>query len=185
MRCISPMEVVNPYADKIQLPIEAKMLRRLNSHYHCFVKQITLLHQYQREKDNQGRLIVTPEDLQIACSILLDAIVIKVDDLDSSLRQFFDKMKNYVQLKTQTKNQEPHTNKMNTDFTQREIRLALNSSKTQCFRYMEDLEQLEYIQKIGGYSNKGFKYKIVYWDDMKKIKEKIKTELAAQLAAAA
>jgi len=47
---------------------------------------------------------------------------------------------------------------------------------------MEDLELLEYIQKTGGYSNKGYKYKIVYWDDMDKIKDKVKTELNKQLA---
>ena len=66
MRCIKSLEVVNKYADKIRLPLEAKMLRRLNSHYQSFVKQITILNQYQRRKDEQGRLIAEPEDLKIA-----------------------------------------------------------------------------------------------------------------------
>jgi predicted transcriptional regulator len=69
-----------------------------------------------------------------------------------------------------------------TVFTQREIRQGLNASKSSCFRYMEDLEQLEYIQKVGGYANRGFKYKIVYFDDMEKVKDKIKTRLKEQLA---
>jgi len=47
--------------------------------------------------------------------------------------------------------------------------------------YMEDLELLEYVQKSGGYANRGFKYKVVYWDDMEKIKQRIKTELHEQL----
>jgi len=174
MRCIQPMEVVNKYADRIKLPIEAKMLRRLNSHYQSFVKQITILHQYQRQRDEQGRLIAEPEDLQIACDILFDAIMIKVDDLDTSLRQFFDRMKSFIKTK--------NNNQPDGGFTQRELRLTLNISKTQCFRYMEDLELLEYIQKTGGYSNKGYKYKIVYWDDMDKIKDKVKAELNKQLA---
>lgn len=177
MRCIKPIEVVNKYADKIRLPLEAKMLRRLNSHYQSFVKQITILNQYQRRKDEQGRLIAEPEDLKIACDILFDAIMLKVDDLDSSLRQFFDRMKVYVKglLK-----QEPDSKK-ELVFTQREVRLALNVSKSQCFRYMEDLELLEYVQKTGGYANRGFKYKIVFWDDMEKMKSKIKNELNNQL----
>jgi predicted GTPase len=177
MRCIKPLEVVNKYADKIRLPLEAKMLRRLNSHYQSFVKQITILNQYQRRKDEQGRLIAEPEDLKIACDILFDAIMLKVDDLDSSLRQFFDRMKVYVKglLK-----QEPDSKK-ELVFTQREVRLALNVSKSQCFRYMEDLELLEYVQKTGGYANRGFKYKIVFWDDMEKMKSKIKNELNNQL----
>lgn len=175
MRCIKPYEVVNQYADKVKLPMEAKMLRRLNSHYQAFVKQVTILHQYQRQKDEQGRLIAQPEDLQMACDILFDAIMLKVDDLDSSLRQFFDRMKGFIKGLAQSKNAEYQ-------FTQREVRLALNISKTQCFRYMEDLELLEYVQRTGGYANRGFKYKIVYWDDMMKIRDKVKEELGQQLS---
>ena len=176
MRCIKPMEVVNKYADKINLPTEAKMLRRLNTHYQYFVKQVTLLHQYQRKRDDQGRLLTEPEDLELACNILFDAIMLKVDDLDTSLRQFFDRMKEYIKGLGISKETNPDSN-----FTQRDIRIALNLSKTQCFRYMEDLELLEYVQKSGGYANRGFKYKVVYWDDMEKIKQKIKTGLHEQL----
>lgn len=177
IRCIKPLEVINPYADKICLPIEAKMLRRLNSHYQAFVKQITLLHQYQRKKDEQGRLVAEPEDLKMACDILFDAIMLKVDDLDSSLRQFFDRAKDFVK-ELAKQNDKPHAE---TVFTQRDLRLALNASKSQCFRYMEDLELLEYVQKTGGYANRGFKYKIIFWDDMDSMREKIKQGLNAQL----
>lgn len=173
-RCIKPYEVVNRYADKIKLPIAAKMLRRLNNHYQAFVKQITILHQYQRKKDERGRLIAEPQDLKLACDILFDAIMLKVDDLDSSLRQFFDRIKTFIKSEANGKHYEYQ-------FTQRDVRLALNISKTQCFRYMEDLESLEYLQKTGGYANRGFKYKIVFWDDMDKIRSKIKEELNHQL----
>jgi len=101
--------------------------------------------------------------------------MLKVDDLDTSLRQFFDRMKVYI--KGLAKAQETST----FIFTQRDVRIALNVSKTQCFRYMEDLEQLEYVQKTGGYANRGFKYKIVYWDDMERIRERIKQQLTEQL----
>ncbi len=175
IRCIKPYDVINPYADKVRLPVEAKMLRRLNNHYQSFVKQITILHQYQRKKDNRGRLIAEPEDLKIACDILFDAIMLKVDDLDSSLRYFFDRMKDYVKRLSPAKNTDYQ-------FTQREIRLALNSSKSTCFRHFEDLELLEYIQRTGGYANRGFKYKIVFWDDIEKIRTKIKEELNRQLS---
>lgn len=174
IRCIDKYEVVNPYADKVRLPIEAKMLRRLNNHYQAFVKQITLLHQHQREKDEHGRLIAEPRDLKMACDILFDAIMLKVDDLDSSLRQFFDKMKAFIR-------EQSNGEEKKYQFTQRDVRLALNISKTQCFRYMEDLELLEYVQRTGGYANRGYKYRIVFWDDMEKIRAKIKEELNNQL----
>lgn len=177
MRTIRKEKVINPYADKVFLPFEAKMLRRLNSHYQSFVQQVTLLHQYQRTKDEYGRLIAEPEDLKMACDILFDAIMLKVDELDSSLRQFFDRMKVFIQAQAKESAGKPSEHQ----FTQRDVRLSLNTSKTQCFRYFEQLEQLEYIQRAGGYANRGFKYRIVFWDDMEKIRSKVKTELERQL----
>lgn len=168
IRSLKQEEVINPYAEKIQLPIEAKMQRRLNMQYQSTVKAVTLLHQFQRTKDNQGRLISEIEDLQIACDLLFPALMLKVDDLDSSLRQFFDSLKAYIKT-------------TNTHFSQLDIRKALHTSKTQCFRYMTDLERLGYIQKVGGHVNKGYKYKIVYFDDMNMIREKIKKELNEQI----
>lgn len=71
MRLLKPYEVINPYANKITLPEEAHKIRRLNELYQSFVRQITLLNQYQRKQDKQGRLITEKQDLQIACDILL------------------------------------------------------------------------------------------------------------------
>lgn len=173
IRALAPKEVINTYADKIKLPVEAKTLRRLNNHYQAFVKQITILHQYQRKTDQQGRLITEPEDLRIACNLLFDTIMIKVDDLDASLRQFFDSLKKYVSSK--------RTKEEDISFSQREIRLALHTSKTQCFRFFEELCRLEYLQKTGGQANRGFKYKIGYWDDMEKVRIRIKKNLQKQL----
>jgi site-specific DNA-adenine methylase/predicted GTPase len=180
IRCIKPVPVINPYADKIQLPIVAKNLRRLNIHYHAFVKQVTLLHQYQRKKDKEGRLITEPEDLKIACDILFDAIVLKVDDLDPTLRNFYERMKAYLRQRKEY-NTNPEIKTASDTFMQREVRLALNVPKASCFRYMEELELSEYIQRVGGYANRGFKYKMIYWDDMEKVRVQIKKDLHSQL----
>ena len=96
MRVLKTYEVVNPYADRISLPIEAKMLRRLNSHFQSFITQITLLHQFQRKTDNKGRLITTKQDVEIAVEIFFNSIFLKVDELDKSTRQFFEQLKGYV-----------------------------------------------------------------------------------------
>ena len=61
-----------------------------------FVKQVTLLYQYQRKRDQQGRIVTEPEDLKIAVEIMFDSIFLKVDELDGSLRQFFESLKEYV-----------------------------------------------------------------------------------------
>lgn len=172
MRVLKSYEVINPFADKLKLPLEAKMLRRLNSQFQNFVSQITILHQYQRKADSKGRLISTKDDVKSAVDIFFSSIIIKVDELDKSTRQFFENLKGYVKSQ---KNGTTHR------FTNREIRQKLNISKTSSFRYMQLLQELEYIQAIEGSVNRGFKYVICYWDNMEKLKTKIKKELGVQL----
>ncbi len=46
---------------------------------------------------------------------------------------------------------------------------------------MEELRKLEYIQVAEGSAQKGFRYKIIYWDEIANIREKIKNELMEQL----
>jgi uncharacterized protein with PIN domain len=172
IRVLKSYEVVNPYADKLMLPLEAKMLRRLNSHFQNFVSQITILHQYQRKQDANGRLIVTKEDIAKAVEIFFSSIVIKVDELDKSTRQFFERLKGF--LKSQP-NGTTHR------FCNREVRQELNISKTSAFKYIQILQELEYIQAVEGSAVKGFKYQISHWDNMEKMKAKIKEDLNAQL----
>lgn len=172
MRTLKAYEVVNHFADKLHLPVEAKMLRRLNSHYQAFVSQITLLHQFQREQDQQGRLIATVEDLRLACEILFDAIMWKIDELDSSLRQFFEDLKSYLSKKDKG---------LKTTFCSREIRLAFKLSKSQMYRYIDELKQLEYVQVESGSANKGFKYIVSFADDMKSVRDKVKADLLDQI----
>jgi hypothetical protein len=164
-------EVINPYADKVHLPEEAHKIRRLNGLYQAFVKAITLMHQYQRRKDERGRLISEKEDLQVAAEILFESILLKIDELDGSLRQFYERLKAYVK----TKGNDHY------EFGQREMRQALHVSKSQLQRYLHDLEQLEYIRQSGGYVNRGFNYKVLYWDNIQVLRAKVKRYLQGQL----
>src|SRR5690554_5041634 len=170
IRLLKPMEVINPFASKMKLPEEAFKIRRLNSNFQSFVKQITLLNQYQRKKDKQGRLITAKEDLQIAIEIMFDSIILKVDELDGSLRLFYEDLKKYI-----------NKHGKEYEFTQREIRQALRISKTQMHRFMRDLLEMEYLHQTGGYANRGFKYKVSYWDDIEKLRSRIKEHLTDQL----
>ena len=174
LRILKPYPVINPYADKVNLPEEAHKIRRLNGLYQAFVKQITLLHQYQRKQDHQGRLISEKEDLQEAAEIMFESIVLKVDELDGSLRQFYERLKMYVK----TKGNGHHESY---EFNQREIRHALHLSKSQLQRYLNDLLQLEYIRQAGGHANRGFNYKVLYWDNVQAIRSKVKRHLQGQL----
>lgn len=173
VRTLRPYPVVNPYGDKLLLPEEAHKIRRLTELYHAFVKQVTLLHQYQRKRDVQGRLMSEKEDLQAACRILFESIVLKVDELDGPLRAFYEQLKEYIKTKGEQYE--------NYQFSQREVRHALKLSKSQLFRYITDLVELEYLQQSGGYANRGFKYKISWWDNIHALRSRIKKYLQDQI----
>ncbi len=130
---LAPKEVVNPFAGKVQLPKKVHKIRRLNHLFQCFVKQITWLHQYQRKADKMGRIITTKEDVQLAIKLLFETIILKIDELDGSLRQFYEELKEYV-LKQDDK--EKYC------FGRREIREALGVRKTQQHRYLNQLVRI-------------------------------------------
>ena len=169
MRLLKPCPVINPYAGKITLPEDAHKIRRLNELYQSFVKQVTLLNQYQRKKDDKGRLITEKEDLAIACDIMFESIIIKVDELDGSLRQFYEKLKTFVDAKGR-----------DYEFNRFEVMAATGVKKTQEHYYINRLTELEYIRQFG-FANRGFKYKIAYWDNIETVRAKIKTDLQNQL----
>lgn len=172
MRVMKKYHVVNPFADKITLPLDAKMLRRLNEQYQDFISQITLLHQYQRKTDDKGRLVATKEDVQTATEIFFNAIILKVDELDGSTRQFFEKLKAFVKAQPTGTTYK---------FRQIEIRQHTNLAKTTVFKYFQLLQELEYIKAVEGSANTGFKYVVSYWDNMEKLRARVKQDLSQQL----
>ena len=97
--------------------------------------------------------------------------MLKMDELDGSLRQFFERLKDYIK----TKNNDKYS------FTQREIRTALNVSKTHLFRFITELKQMEYLQENQYNGNQGNTYQIRYWDDYKKVKEEVKEFMQNQI----
>lgn len=173
---LQPYRVINPFAGKIQLPPEAHKIRRLNDLFQSFVKMVTILNQYQRKRDERNRLITEIEDIETAVAVMFESIVLKVDELDGSLRQFYEQLKRYLQTQYNGSHK-------TAEFTLREIRQALKASKMQVFRYMGDLQQLEYVKLNGGYANRGFTYKVLYWDNYEAMREKIKSSLQQQVKA--
>jgi energy-coupling factor transporter ATP-binding protein EcfA2 len=175
IRLLKPYPVINPYADKVHLPQEAHKIRRLNELYQSFVRQVTLVHQYRRDKDSRGRLICRKEDLLVAADIMFESILLKIDELDGGLRQFYERLKDYVKAM----GGDHHDTYC---FGQREVRMALNVSKSQLQRYIYDLRGLEYIVLSDGHINRGYRYRIIYWDDITRIRARLKRHLEGQLA---
>ncbi|WP_294332301.1 CHC2 zinc finger domain-containing protein [uncultured Chryseobacterium sp.] len=167
VRNLKHYEVINPYATKLNLPEKVHKIRRLNEMYQAVIKQVTFINQYQREVKN-GYLITEIEDIEQATEVLFESIVLKVDELDGSLRQFYERLKKYVKNENQ-------------EFILRDIRQEFNISKTQMFRHIQTLLELDYIKQTGGFANKGIKYKISYWDNHQKLRTEIKAFLQDQI----
>lgn len=161
-------QVQNSY--RLELPKTVKHRRRLTQMLHDFIEQITILHQYQRQKKDENTLVTTVEDLETAVDLMFNSIVIKSDELDGILRQFYENLKKYVQAKG---NQY--------EFTQREIRQTFKISKTQAFRYFTELQELEYIQKSHQFKGNAHQFKISYWDNIEKIRTEIRAHLQQQI----
>ena len=168
---LQPFEVSNRYANEIMLPEEAEKIRRLNEMYQGLVKVITVINQYQRKKNEKGKLLTEIEDIETAVHIMFESIVLKVDELDGSLRQFYEKLKTFVLKKGKTY-----------EFTRFEVREATGVGKTQQHYYLNRLVNLCYVQQLG-FANRGFTYKIVYWDDYEAFRERIKQNLLKQIEA--
>lgn len=151
-------EVVNPYAMELQLPDKVKNKRRLNEMVQSIIKQITILNQYQRKQTNDGKLITEIEDLEQGIEILFESIILKIDELDGSLRQFLEKLKKRFEQR---------------EFNRFEAMEYTGFKKSQLQVYLNELVRLEYL-KQKGFVNKGFTYKIGYSDDIGKVRQELK-----------
>ena len=165
---LKPYEIQNSY--RLELPKTTKQRRRLTQMLHDYIEQITLLHQYQRRQEN-NMLVTELQDLEIAVQLMFSSIVLKTDELDGILRQFYENLKKHIESKGKEY-----------EFTRREIRQKFRISKTQMFRYMTELEELEYIHRSSLGSRNSFKYKISYWDNIEKLRTVLRDYLYKQIA---
>ena len=173
---LKPYKVKNPY--RLKLPDTVKHRRRLTQMLHDFIAQTTLLNQFKRQKVDDV-LITEIEDLSLAVDLMFNSIVIKSDELDGILRQFYEQLKLYVDQKSSRQN----TTHGKTQFNQREIRQAFKISKTQCFRYFTQLMELEYVAKVGTGIRNTHQFVICYWDNIEKLRTQIRTHLNNQIQA--
>lgn len=132
--------------------------------FQAIIKQITLIHQYQRVTKNNF-LITEIEDIENAVEILFESIILKIDELDGSLRQFFEKLKKAFKEES---------------FTRFDAMEVTGFKKSQLQVYLNDLVRLEYLKQIG-FANKGFRYKISYNDNIMKVRKDLKEEFAKQI----
>lgn len=171
-RVLEPIQVRNPYAEYLALPINILRRRRTNSHYLQFIEVVTFYHQYQRKKQQDEKTGVTfiettLEDIKLANEIILEVLVHKADMLTGATRMYFEKLQEYLQQENKVL------------FTTTEVRKAFKLSKTSQWRYQKQLLEFGYLSTLKE-SNQLY-YKLEITEPLERLKTSIKEQLEANL----
>ncbi|MEQ8336963.1 MAG: hypothetical protein RIA62_06440 [Cyclobacteriaceae bacterium] len=165
-RVLQPIQVRNPFAEKLRIPEEVLKPRRTNAHYLAFIEVVTFYHQYQREKQydtetGEEYIETTIEDIREANKLMKEVLIRKSDDLNGATRNYFEQLKAWLRKESKS------------TFTNREARQALRINASNQKRYMVDLQTGYHIRKTKGSQAQGFKYEVVSMEEYEKLKEGI------------
>jgi len=169
-RILVPVQVRNPFAEMLKIPSEVFKPRRSNAHYLDFIEAVTFYHQYQRKKmcdksTGEEYIETTWEDIEEANKLMKDILLRKSDALTGASRKYFEWLK--VWMKKDNK----------TAFTNKEVRQAIRIHPINQKRYMVQLQDYDYIQKVSGEKGKEHHYIITDVEEYEKLKGGISTIL--------
>jgi DNA primase len=74
IRVLEPADVVLPYAERIEIPNSPLRIRRDARRLIDVVRVIAWLHQHQRERDAEGRILATEEDFTEALALVSESL---------------------------------------------------------------------------------------------------------------
>ena len=173
-RILQPMQVRNPFAEQLQLPNEVFKPRRTNAHYLAFIEAVTFYHQYQREKHydpetGEEYIETTLEDIKAANELLKDTLIRKSDELNGACRNYFEKLKSWLQETQQE------------TFTNTGAMRGLRMKETTIRRHHKELVGmgLVHYEKVQG--EKTYYYRIGDYADYQSLQQKIATVLDEKL----
>jgi len=169
-RILQPIRVINPYANKLNLPQSVFKPRRTNNHYLQFIEAITFYYQYQREKKynketGEEYIEVTIEDIENANTLLKEILLRKSDELIGSCRNYLECLKAYLKLKKKKQ------------FTALEIRKQLRLPKTSQWRYHKQLVDAYLIKKVEKKGKQTNQYQVTNEKEYKELETQIQTVL--------
>ena len=175
-RVLEPVKVVNPYAEKLQLPQGIFKPRRTNNHYLQFIEAVTFYHQFQREQKvnkETGEIFIetTLEDIEEANNLLKGVLLRKSDNLTGACRNYLEKLKLYLLGEEQR------------SFTNRDMSGILRIPLTTIKRYHLDLYNNGYLKITKQEKHKGYEYEIVNYDEYKLLQSGIEKILEKSLEA--
>jgi DNA primase len=169
-RMLKPITVINPYAKYIQLPEAVFKPRRTMTLLLGFIEAVTFYHQYQREvkKDSSGTLYIetTASDIEQAFTLLKEVLFSKSDELTRATRDFFERLKSYMQ-----------ENQL-TSFKAQDMRRVFRMEPRTIQRYMKELVQYGQLKRIYGVKGRsGFEYGLTDGDGYQALQTEIQRHL--------
>ncbi len=164
-RLLKPLEVINPYADKLTFLDDHTRTRRDHKKYLTLIRTITFLHQYQRPVKilvHNGKPVqyieVSLKDIMAANELANEVLGRSLDELPPQTRRFLDLISQMVQTACKKQSIE----KEDYRFTQRDIRKYTGWSDYQVKSHLRKLASLEYVLVHHGGRGQQFVYELLY-----------------------
>jgi len=164
-RCLGPVHVVNPYADKLTFPSNSLRTRRDQKKYLTIIRAIAFLYQYQRKRSSmsvQGEQVeyieVTPQDIKQAYTLCCHVMGRTLDELAPQSRNLLNMLVDMVRHECERL----HTTPGDYRFGQKEVRDYTGWSAYQVKVHMRRLVELEYVYSHRGCRGRLFEYELVY-----------------------
>ncbi len=169
-RILRPVQVRNPFAEKLHIPGEVFKPRRTNAHYLAFIEAVTFYHQYQREKQydketGEEYIETTLEDIAEANKLMKEVLIRKSDPLTAASRKYLEWLKGWLKKEGKT------------SFTNKEVRQVIRINPSNQKRYMVQLQDYDYVQATKGEKGKVHHYEITSLEEYEKLKEGISSVL--------
>jgi len=162
-RLLKPLKVVIPF--KIEFPSQwATRVRRDYKRFLTLISTITQLHQYARKvhkAEEASYLIATKEDYRIAYELVKDILQSTLCPLQKEVSDLLKLVVEYVEATSKKEGVDP----MDFAFTRKEIRDHARWSASKARSCLEELCQLEYIEKVTGRAKATFRYRLLVGQD--------------------
>lgn len=160
-RLLEPIDVVNPWADRLTFTAERTRTRRDHEKYLTLIDAIALLHQHQRPRNDDGDggeyITTTLDDIELANRIAPELLARSLDELAPQSRRMVEAIKALVRERCKREEVEPSL----VFFSRREVRQQLGWSVTQVRVHLERLREIEYIATRYGRAGSAFQYELL------------------------
>ena len=160
-RLLDPVDVVNPWADQLTFTAERTRTRRDHEKYLTLIDTIALLHQHQRQGNDDGDggryITVTLDDIELANRLAPELLGRSLDELPPQTRRLLDHARAIVREACERDEVEPRL----ALFTRRDLRERCGWTEFQVRTHLARLESLEYVQRRWGSQGKRCAYELL------------------------